>query len=255
MPTDLLLEERDGSVAVLTLNRPAARNAMNLEMRRALVQTVRQLDADEAIEVIILTAVDPAFSAGVDLKESTSAEVRTYERTNPGQALRNARTPVIAAVNGPCVTGALEVVLSCSFIVASERATFADTHARVGLIPGWGMSALLPRAIGVRRAREMTATGNFISASEARDFGLVNHVVAHEELMTTARRLAADITGADRSAVRRSLELYDQGDGATVAHALGLEAEAVAGWARSAGRTAELLDASIARGSALQRNR
>jgi enoyl-CoA hydratase len=245
--------QRDGAVVTLTLDRPGARNAMNLAMRRSIVRLVRELDADPEIAALIVTGRDPAFSAGVDLKESTSASDPSYERTNPAQALRAATTPVIAAVNGPCVTGALEVALSCSFIVASERAVFADTHARVGLIAGWGLSALLPRAVGIRHAREMSATGNFVSASEAMRIGLVNRVVAHDALLPAARRLAADIAGADPAAVARTFQLLDEGEGATLAHALGLEAEAVSQWQTSREGTARLLDASIARGSAILR--
>jgi enoyl-CoA hydratase len=203
------------------------------------------------VSAVVLTGTDPAFSAGVDLREAVAGP-RPAERTNPAQALRAMTKPVIAAVNGPCVTGALELALSCTFVIASDRATFADTHARVGLIPGWGLSALLPRAVGVRRAREMSATGNFVAAAEAATYGLVNRVVAHEALLPTVYALARDITGVDPVALARTLQLYDDGEGATMAHALGLEAEAVAAWRTERNRTSDLLDASIARGSSMQ---
>ena len=105
---------------------------------------------------------------------------------------------MVCAVNGACVSGALEVALSASFVVASEQARFADTHARVGLLPGWGLTVELPRAIGVRRARQMSFTGNFMGADEAHAYGLVNHVVHHGELLPFTRSIAADICGNEQ---------------------------------------------------------
>ncbi len=225
-----LLVDTAGDVVTLTLHRPEARNAMNAAMREALIEALRAADVDPSVAVVILTGTDPVFSAGADLKESLANGLPVRPRTNAGQALRGVSIPVICAVNGACVTGALEVALSATFIVASARARFADTHARVGLLPGWGMSALLPRAVGLRKAREMTATGNFVDADEALRIGLVNEVVDHERLLPRARELAADIASSDCAAVRASLALYDRGHGATFGHALGLEAEAVANW-------------------------
>ena len=116
--------------------------------------------------------------------------------------------PVIAAVNGVCVTGALELALSCDIIVASERARFADTHGKVGFRPAWGMSVFLPRAVGARKAIEMAITGRFLEADEALRCGLVNHVVAHDELMPFTYALAADIRALDRETVRDLLALF-----------------------------------------------
>ena len=121
--------------------------------------------------------------------------------------------PLIGAVNGVAVTGGLELALNCDFLVASEHAKFGDTHARVGVMPGWGMTVLLPQAIGVRRAREMSFTGNFLGAEEALQFGLVNHVVPHEELLPFTRALAADIVGNEADAVRQIRATY-----AAIAH-------------------------------------
>ena len=110
---------------------------------------------------------------------------------NPGATLRATTTPVVCAVNGACVTGALEIALSCTFVVASERARFADTHARLDVVAAWGLTALLPRAVGVRKAAEMSITGNFVDAAEALRLGLVNHVVPHDELLPFTRALVA----------------------------------------------------------------
>ncbi len=127
-----------------------------------------------------LTGSDPTFTAGVDLKERLAGGVPLPRvRPNPGEVLRSFSKPVICAVNRPCVTGGLEIALSCTFVVASERAAFKDTHARLGLMPGWGLSALLPRAIGMRLAADMTVTGRVVDAAGPQ-VGLVNTVVAHD---------------------------------------------------------------------------
>ena len=112
---------------------------------------------------------------------------------------------MIGAINGVAVTGGLELALQCTFLVASERARFADTHARVGIMPGGGITVLLARWIGLRRAIEMSLTGNFVDAEEALRLGLVNHVVPHDELLPFAQKLAADIVSNDQVGVRRLL--------------------------------------------------
>ena len=117
-----------------------------------------------ATRAVIVTAVDPVFSAGVDFKEVAAGSGSRLVDANPGATLRAATTPMVCAVNGACVTGALELALSCTFIVASERARFADTHARLDVVAAWGLTALLPRAVGVRKAAELSITGNFVDA-------------------------------------------------------------------------------------------
>jgi enoyl-CoA hydratase len=131
--------------------------------------------------------------------------------------------PLIGAVNGVAVTGGLELALACDFLVASERARFADTHSRVGIQPGWGLTVGLAAAVGVRRAKELSATGNYLDAPTALTWGLVNHVVPHDELMAYSRRLAADIVSNDQAGVRRLLQTYDEGAQVTGAEAAALE--------------------------------
>jgi enoyl-CoA hydratase len=140
---------------------------------------------------------------------------------------------LIGAVNGPAVTGGLELALNCDLLVASERARFADTHARVGVMPGWGLTVLLPQAVGVRRAREMSFTGNYVDAETALVWGLVNHVVPHDELLLFARALAADIVGNDQASVRQLGQIYDEVTSTTVAEGLRLEARRSREWARA----------------------
>jgi enoyl-CoA hydratase len=222
-------------------------------MRERLCALLDEASADDAVDVIVLTAVDPVFSGGVDIKEvAATAPGRSVARRmsrNPATAVQEATKPVLCAVNGPCVTGALEIALACDVIVASDRARFADTHARLGLIPAWGMSARLPRAVGLRKAKELSLTGNFIDAQEALRLGLVNHVVPHEELQERTRQLARDIAGAEPGAVRTLLALYKRGDGATLTEAIAYEDEVVSTWVVDRDATSERRQAVMDRGS------
>jgi enoyl-CoA hydratase len=219
---ELIVEDVDG-VRTITINRPEVKNALTAAMRAELCSLIEDADGDDSVRAVIVTAVDPVFSAGVDFKEVASGSgSSTGAASNPGAALRATTTPVVCAVNGACVTGALELALSCTFIVASERARFADTHARLGVVAAWGLTALLPRAVGTRKAAELSITGNFVDAHEALRIGLVNHVVAHDELLPFTRSLVDDI--APTAAVGQVLDLYRRGDDLPLADALGLEA-------------------------------
>jgi enoyl-CoA hydratase len=124
--------------------------------------------------------------------------------------------PLIGAVNGVAVTGGFEVALNCDFLIGSERARFADTHARVGVMPGWGLTVLLAQRIGIARAKEMSVTGNYIDADTAHAWGLLNHVVPHNELLAVCRKLAADIVSNDQMGVRRMLKTYNEVTGTTI---------------------------------------
>ncbi|WP_327100552.1 enoyl-CoA hydratase [Nocardia vinacea] len=216
----------------LTLDRPRVRNAMTITMRRGLIAAMRAADSDAATRLVVLTGTDPAFSAGIDLKEAlgNGAGSPRGARTDPAAVVRAARTPVLGVINGLCYTGALELALSCSFLIASEHASFADTHAAIGLPPGWGMSALLPRAVGVRLARQMMLTGERIDAARALAVGLVNEVVPHDRLLDRAWELADLIRRTHPDAVVATLELLADGEGTSLAHALALEARAKLRW-------------------------
>jgi len=225
VPDPVLLIDVSDRVAVVTLNRPDARNALSRELLAALPEGIAACDADDDVDVIILTGADPAFCAGIDLKSLASGTVADAAATPSAPSTRPTRPspaagsrqepfavtgkPLIAAVNGAAVTGGLEVVLACDFVVASERARFADTHARVGIMPGWGLTVRLAEAVGHRRAREMSVTGNFVDARTAYDWGLVNHVVPHEELLPSCLALAADIVSNDQPGVREILATYE----------------------------------------------
>jgi enoyl-CoA hydratase len=228
-----LRTEDRGAVRLLTIDRPEARNALHAPLRRELRRAFTDADRDPSVRAVVLTGTDPVFSAGVDFKEAAGGpDGAAGPADNPAQALRGLRTPVICAVNGACVAGALEIALSATFVVASERARFADTHARLGVVPTWGMTALLPRAVGVRKAREMSVTGAFVDAAEALRIGLANHVVPHGELLAFSLDLAARIPAT--GAVGEMLGLYARGEDLSLAAALAAET------AHSAGRSYDL---------------
>ncbi len=239
--SDVVLYEVADRVATVTLNRPEARNALSRDLRRELPAALERADADPGVDVVILTGADPAFCAGLDLKELGAGENRAVseavvssEPARRGPFPEMAK-PVIGAINGVAVTGGFEVALNCDFLVASERARFADTHSRVGIQPGWGLTVLLAEAVGLRRAKELSATGNFLDAAPALAWGLVNHVVAHEELLPFCRSLAADIVSNDQANVQRIFRTYDEGGLLPAGEWWALEGRVSAEWMRDGG--------------------
>ena len=199
MHDDLVLTDIDPSgYALLTLNRPASLNALSRALMAQLAAAVRRLEADPAVRVLILTGAGKAFCAGLDLKELGSGQAglgvdNAVSGNDPVTALQQFTGPVIGAINGAAVTGGFELALACDVLLASPLARFADTHARVGIAPGWGLSQKLSRAIGIYRAREVSLTGNWVSAEQAAAWGFVNRVVPAEGLMDAARALARDM--------------------------------------------------------------
>lgn len=159
----MIRSERDGGVLTVTIDRPEKKNALTVAMRERLEALPGEVNDDPEARVVILTAVDPVFSAGADLEEIANSEGLTP--TDPGAGIRAITKPTIAAVNGACVTGGLELALSCDFIFASDQVRFVDTHVSLGALPRWGMSALLPRRIGLARAKEITLSGRWVSRS------------------------------------------------------------------------------------------
>lgn len=195
MPEPVLLVEKRDGIATLTLNRPDQMNALSLELRLALEAELIALQTEPEIGVVILTGAGRAFCAGLDLKEMGRGD-RAPGRAappDPPRLLRALRQPVIGAINGVAVTGGLEIALSCDVLIATPETRFADTHARVGLLAGWGLGARLSRAIGLYRAKELSLTGNYLSAERAYEWGLVNRIVSREELLPTCTALAVDM--------------------------------------------------------------
>ena len=238
-----VLYRKQGHTGILTLSRPEARNCWGQDYNDGLLRHLDDATDDDDVRSIILTGDEAggAFSAGANLRDpkthntrSAAAFVKRVGRARnfPSNLLADFPKPVIGAVNGPTVTGGLELALHCDFLVASERARFGDTHARVGVVPGWGLSVLLPQAVGVRRAKEMSLTGRFLTAQEALACGLVNHVVPHDELLPTARALAVDIVGAEQDAARALLAEYKQTSATTVTEGLEIEGRLFREWSR-----------------------
>lgn len=200
----------ESHIAVVTLNRPEARNALDADLSAALPEAIVTCNAEPGVRAIVLTGTDPAFCAGFDLRDVGGGK-KTGDNVHPGYwgALPPTDVPVIGAINGAAITGGFEIALACDFLVASERAIFADTHAKVGMVPGWGLTIALPRLIGTGRARRMSLTAEKIDATTALTWGLVTEVVAHEELLTRALALATTISANHRGAVQEIRRVYD----------------------------------------------
>jgi enoyl-CoA hydratase len=227
---DVLLIDTQDRVRTVTLNRPQARNALSSELRRRFFQALRDAETDDDVDVVILTGTDPVFCAGLDLKElGDSTELPDISPQWPPM-----NKPVIGAINGAAVTGGLEFALYCDILIASEQARFADTHARVGLLPTWGLSVRLPQKVGVGLARRMSLTGDYLSAADALRAGLVTEVVPHEDLLPSARRVAASIVGNNQNAVRALLASYHRIDAAQTDPGLWIEAMSAKQWMNAA---------------------
>jgi enoyl-CoA hydratase len=244
---DILLIGTQDRVRTLTLNRPQARNALSRELRRRFFQALRDAEADHDVDVVILTGADPVFCAGLDLKELGD----TTELPDISPQWPPMNKPVIGAINGAAVTGGLEFALYCDILIASEQARFADTHARVGLLPTWGLSVRLPQKVGVGLARRMSLTGDYLSAADALRAGLVTEVVPHDELLPTARRVAASIVGNNQKAVRALLASYHRIDAEQTDAGLWIEAMSAKQWMNSATGN----DIAANRDAVLQRGR
>ncbi|HVA39511.1 MAG TPA: enoyl-CoA hydratase [Candidatus Binataceae bacterium] len=223
MSQPLVMVSKDQGVATVTLNRPEKLNALNGEMRGLFCRAMQELRADPEIGVVIITGAGRAFSAGLDLNELGAQGIREEGGATFISVVEQMEAPVIAAVNGYAVTGGFELALAADIIIAAETAQFADTHARVGVMPGGGMSARLPRAVGVRKAKELSLTGNYLNAREAERLGLVNRVVPPDQLMAAALEMARQILGADQRVVRQMKRLINMATEAPLGEGLRIE--------------------------------
>jgi len=249
----VLLDRREG-YAIVTLNRPDSMNALSRQLRADLVAAFEQCTADDAIRVVILTGNGRAFCAGFDLKElgsSTSQDASQEADNKIARAMEAFDGPIIGAINGHAVTGGFEMALACDILIAAENARFADTHARVGMLPGWGLSQKLPRLIGLSRAKEICFTGAPVFARQAYEWGLVNHVVAPQELLPRAVKMAEDMCACVPHILKQYKPLIEQGYSMPYADALAWEEQRAIESAR------EAFASSIAqrRDSVMQRGR
>jgi enoyl-CoA hydratase len=238
MSEPVLLVEKSDGIATLTLNRPKVMNALSQELRESLRQAFIDLSDDPETNVVIITGAGRGFCGGLDLKELSTKGIGIDDATAipTGESFffdtREFGRPIIAAINGPAVTGGFELALMCDILIASTSAAFADTHVRVGFIPGAGLSQKLSRLIGIYRAKELSLTGNFISAEQAEAWGLVNRVVPPDELMPACRALAKDIISCPSDVVRKYNRLINEGFDRSFAEGIKLETQVFVDHAR-----------------------
>ena len=229
---NIILEKKDG-IATITLNRPDALNALDVATLLEIQRVLDDIRNDDTIGVVVLTGVGRAFSTGVDLKSIGGLKI---EGGNVGgeinaaargviQTMEEVPKPIIAMVNGFCLTGALEIAMGCDMIIASENSRFGDTHVRWGFRPTWGLSQKLPRAVGIMKAKELSFTAEMISAPEAERIGLINKVVTADELEPTVRALAESILRNSRDAIAAYKALMNRGFREDLATGLKIEAE------------------------------
>ncbi|MDA0979670.1 MAG: enoyl-CoA hydratase [Proteobacteria bacterium] len=241
---EIVLTETCDHITTVTLNRPEALNALSTPMRRRIAEVFKALGKDAETKVIILTGNGRAFTAGLDLKElgqtgmGTGDSVR--EEIDLEAAIRGTGKPVIGAINGFAITGGFELALACDILVASTEAKFADTHVRMGVVPGWGLSQRLARLIGVSRAKQLSFTGNYLDAYTAARWGLVNEVLPPDELLPYCEKLARDITSAIPETLKEVHRLIDYGWENTLAE--GLAEERRVSSARNRGLGADQLE-------------
>jgi enoyl-CoA hydratase len=234
MPEESVIRlERTPPVATVTLCRPNALNAINPEMLEQLDGALEGLAVDEQIRVVVLTGEGRAFSAGVDLKalgrqprpEGAVGDLLNDRARSVIRQLTTMPQVVIARVNGFCYTGALELALACDLIVTADEAKFADTHAKWGLRPTWGMSQRLVRLVGIGRARELSYTAQPISGSQAAAWGLATRSVPRDDLDGAVAELAATIAGNSAGSIAAYKDLYRKALDAGLTEGLAYEAE------------------------------
>ena len=245
MSESIVLVERDGPVAVVTLNRPDALNALSRALRAEIVKSFASLAEDDSIRVAILTGSGRAFTAGVDLKEAGQTGFALGADGGDidlAKGLAAYPWPIIGAINGFAITGGFELAFMCDVLLASEHAKFADTHARVGIMPGWGLSQKLSRLIGISRAKQLSFSGNFLDAETAEKWGLVNHVYPADKLLPAARKLAHEMASCDPVLLRNYKRIIDDGFATTFGEGQRIEVQRSAEHAASV--TAESVEAA-----------
>ena len=245
MSEEIVLTERDGPVAIVTLNRPDALNALSRALRAEICKTFDTLATDPDIRAVVLTGNGRAFTAGVDLKEAGQTGFALGADGGDidlSKSLGAYPWPIIGAINGFAITGGFELALMCDVLLASTEAKFADTHARVGIMPGWGLSQKLSRLIGTSRAKELSFSGNFLDAETAERWGLVNRIYAPEELVPAARKLAHEMTSTQPDLLRNYKKVIDDGFATTFGDGLKMEVKRSADHAASV--TADAVEAA-----------
>ena len=211
--------------AVITLNRPERRNAINQALLTGLYDALEKAAGDDHVRAVVITGNGKSFCSGIDL--SVILTENLFDPRGDGTDLPDVfaacKKPIIGAVNGHAITGGFEIALNCDFLIASENASFADTHAKVGIHPGWGMTQLLQQAVGRRRARQMSFTCQFIDAQTAYEWGLVNAVTAPDQLLPRALKIADQISAVNADLLPVIQKLIDYRDTAPLAESFAHE--------------------------------
>lgn len=234
MPMELknVIYEKSEGIAIITINRPDALNALNAETIDEILQCLEDIAKDDNVRAVILTGAGPkAFCAGADIKAMkgmTALDARKLSQMGYKlcKAIENLEKPVIAAINGYALGGGLEVAMACDLRIASEKARMGQTEINIGLIPGWGGTQRLPRLVGKTLAKEMVFTGKMIDAQTAYQRGLVNKVVPPEQLMDAAKEMAKELASKAPVALKLSKMLINYGLETDLDTALVLEREA-----------------------------
>jgi enoyl-CoA hydratase len=205
--------EREEPIAVVTLNRPEVLNALSEELMAELVEALEALDRDDAVRCMVVAGSEKAFAAGADIGEmadATAIEMYAGRRVEGWAAIRNVRTPIVAAVSGYCLGGGCELAMACDLIVASETARFGQPETGLGIIPGAGGTQRLTRAVGKAKAMDVILTGRFLDAVEAERAGLVARVVAREAWLEEAKSVARAIAAKGPVAQRLAKEAVNR---------------------------------------------
>jgi enoyl-CoA hydratase len=209
MDFENIIVEKDGVIAVITLNRPQQLNALSYGLFKDLSLAMQELDRDDQVRVIIVTGGEKVFAAGADIKEMAERgpfDERLQERLAYRDRINKISKPIIAAVSGFALGGGCELAMSCDIIIAAENARFGQPEINIGIIPGSGGTQRLTHLVGKHRAMEMMLTGEFMSAADAERFGLVNRVVPLELLMEEAKGVAKKIAAKPALAVKAAKE-------------------------------------------------
>jgi enoyl-CoA hydratase len=231
MSYETILYKEEAGIGRITFNRPEAMNAITPTMLKELGDAVLEAGRDSKVRIIVLTGAGKAFCAGVDLKSLGDSKL---ERGKVGDlldlparklvnAIRSVPKVVIALVNGFCFTGAMEIMLACDLVIASEDAKIGDTHAKWGLRPTWGMSARLPRRVGFLKAKELSFTADATPAKEAERIGLINHAVPADKLEEALQAMAKKIMANSQQSIEAYKLLYNKNENMTLEQSLELE--------------------------------
>lgn len=231
---DILFEKKDG-VATITLNRPEALNALSFNAYRELILAFGEIEGDREVAVVVIKSTGKFFCAGADLKDLATVPGSGMTPggglggavADPCTVIENCSRPVIAAVQGAALAGGVELLLVCDIVIMSEEARLSDFHARHGLIPGQGATQRLPRLIGIRKAKEMLFTGDWVSAQEAERIGLVNRVVPAEKLDEAVEEMCRKLVDKSVSTQATVKRLVHRGMQADIETGLELERRAM----------------------------